>query len=285
MNRRIQVRRRKDTPVTAVYEGVTRREKLEAYEPAFYLSRIWMGVCPPENGEPGYTAVLGQIYDGVQDRREPLVRLLDEGMALDPADFSPAELKRYKIPYDNVRRPTKSRLGQAVIALKDIYWPQLCLLPPGSKGKGSDQQGAPFTAFIRKLNGLMAYDMSQGQRFFRQWWPFYSTTRRVVDGVVEVEEEDRDYNKALIDALYESQALIINEHCTIYLDERLEVAKRCVGMVLHEMEVRDVAPTMRTFEFGDGYADPVDDPDWEDDVDRDMREQEDLWAWYAGVER
>jgi len=283
MNRRIQVRRRKDIPVAAVYEGAGPETNLDTVTPDYFTSRIWMGIVPPSEGDPGYAAVLGEIYDPSLQQRERMVRLMDEGVALVPGDFSGPEKKYFDIPEGCNIRPTKKRLGQAIIGLKDIYWPSLVLVPPGiGSTERSDIRSASFTEFVRRLDGLVSYDNALGPRYFRRWWPFYRSNYRLVDGVVEVPNEDISYNKALIDSMAEANKLEVAKHCTVYLEEKRPMTRRCVGMVLAEMEMHDLTYELREWKFGDGYAEPNDDPAMEEEVDLQVASSREVWRWWGG---
>ncbi|MFA6135615.1 MAG: hypothetical protein WC869_16520 [Phycisphaerae bacterium] len=269
MNRMIQVRRRADVPLINVYEGVNEGADLNKYKPTYLCTRIWMGVVPPDGPEPGYACVLGEMFDPNLEQRQLSILLMDEGIALDPADFSAGEKRRYRIPENNRDRPTKRRLAQAVVALKDIYWPQMVFVPT-TVGSTVDlsQQGSSFTQFLRMTDGLIMYDSSLGYDTSRRWFPFYSSSRRTVDGIREVPHEDRDYNLSLIDSLYEAKTFKVNrKHCKIYLEQKLPNARRCVGMLLAQMELSSPPVRVRTFDFGDGYALPVNDPELEGEAD------------------
>lgn len=284
MNRMIQVRRRVDVPLIDVYEGVPEGADLNQYRATYLCTRIWMGVVPPEGIEPGYACVIGERYDPNLEQRQLKMLLMDEAIALDPADFSPGEKRRYQIPEDNRDRPTKRRLAQAVVALKDLYWPQMVIVPPGI-GSTADlsQPGASFTHFLRMTDGLVLYDESLGYDTPRRWFPFYSSSRRTVDGIREVVHEDREYNLSLIDSMYEAKTLQVNrKHCKMYLDEKRPSARRCVGMVLSQLELSSPPVRVRTFDFGDGYASPVNDPELEAEADEMVAAASRRW-WIRGA--
>jgi len=288
MNRRIQIRRDPSdySKPAALYEGVGRRANLDNYTPDHYLSRVWMGVVPPENGEPGYVAVLGEIFDPTQRMHERKVRVIDEGVALDPVDFTDAECKYYDIDPGSCMNPTKTRLMRAVVGLKDLYWPQRCILPPesprGSTGYRGDRAAPPFTEFVRRADGLMYYNSEYGTRHYRKWYPFFQSTQKTIDGVVEAQQEDRDYNLSLIDAMYDSNLLFIYSHCTIYNDQQLVNSRRCVGMVLAEMEMTSAAYMQKPVELRSGYAEPTDEDDMEDLLDQEEIDRDEVRKWVAG---
>ena len=289
MNRKLRIVREQgviDRPA-AVYEGVDRRVSLEGYVPDYYLSRIWMGVVPPEDGEAGYTCVLGEVYNPAQlAQREKPVILLDEAVALDPADFNKRERAYWDIRDDERQQPTKRRLGRAVVALKHLYYPHRILVPPSTDRRGQlimdgARPEAPFTGFIRRLDGLMAYPEGYGHRWRQKWFPFYQTPCQPEEGVQEAYQEDRAYNRSLLDALFDAQLLTVLSHCTIYADEKLAASRRAVGLVLAEMEMRP-APQMRSPYRSDGYAEPVDDPEQEALSDAAQAQRKEMLDWFVG---
>lgn len=307
MNRSIRIRRRTNPPLTEVYEGLTAEEwktlrvanphyqpgqgePLIARPPSYYLSRVWLGVVPPEEGEPGYACVLGEVYDQDPRPAERVVRLLDEAIALDPKDFSARERKQYDIPENNLEKPTKKRLAQAVVSLKDIYWPQKVLVPPGRGTDKGERRPSPFTAFMQRIDGLQMYDPGLGPYFFKRWYPFYVGRQRTVDGVTEVDQEDPAYNLFLLDALYEAGKLKVNlADCPLFDRGQYQCARRCVGMVLYEMEQDDLTHQLRTWTFGDGYGEGANEDEELLAEAKDQRQAAgaawDAWARRAAGER
>jgi len=283
MNRLIQFKQRPDIPVWGAYEGLGPKDNLAKYQPDYYLTRCWMGVVPPKEGSPGYTAVVGEMYEPDLQQRHRRVRILDEAVALDPADFSARECKRFNIPPDNKIRPTKRRLAQAIVALKDIYPVDYVFVPPGNKASRDGQQLAvPFTEFVRRIDGLTNYDPGLGTYYFREWFPFFKNTTKVAV-VREVEHEDAEYNVALLDSLWESGMGQVANHCKIFAEDREadEYTRRCVGMILAQLEVEDITFQVRRWEFSDGYATPVDDPQAEAEAEEARKRYQDIWNTWA----
>lgn len=290
MNRLIQIHRQdEERAPTLVFEGVKRGEPLRRYAPSYIMSRIWMGVVPPEKGEPGYAAVVGEYLDLDPRQQERRVLLMDEGVALDPADFSDQEQELYGITPESVLKPTLKRLAQAVVALKDIYWPFLCWVPSeGRKVTPADQQAPPFVDFLRRTDGLMDYDPNLGSSYYRRWHPFFSSARRTLKyglGIKEVEWEDREYNLGLIEALLEPNPplLQIGAPCKIYLEKKSTNSRRCLGMILSQMELQDLTEELRAWRFSDGYPDPEDfDPELVEEYEADKAEEDHWRRWRLG---
>jgi len=289
MNRRIQLRRDPEdsTKPIALFEGVGRRADLDNFTPKRHLTRVWMGVVPPDGEDPGYAAVLGEVNDPSQLKDERVVYLLDEGVALDPDDFNEAERDYYGIREDNKRKPTKRRLAQAVVALKDLYWPQKCILPPassvGSDGQlRGDQPAAPWTEFIRGTDGMVAYSSTFGGNARLRRHPFFRSAKVTIGAVLEAHREDLGYNLALIEAMYDADLLKIYDHCSIYLDERPATSRRCVGLILSEMELLPVHYMQVPVEERTGYAEPSDDEDALAELEAEEAESRGMRNWWSG---
>jgi len=247
-----------------------------------------MGIVPPKETKPGYVAVLGEIYEANFAQKHRPVRILDEAVALDPSDFTPKECKRFNIPPDNKIRPTKRRLAQAVVALKDIYPVEQVMVPPGGRANADGTRLAvPFTEFVRRIDGLMYYDPGLGEYYFREWFPFFKTVHKTAS-VREVEHEDEEYNVSLIDSLWEAKLLTVAQHCKIFIEDREAdvYTRRCVGMVLAQFELDDITFQVRRWEFADGYAEPVDDPELEQEMEANLNRHREIWSsWAEGAKR
>jgi len=279
MNRAVRVQADKNSDSVRVFEGVGPYDPLELFQPTYVCTRIWMGVVPPEEELPGYAAVVGELNDFDPRQRERTCILLDEGVALDPADFSEVERDRFNIPPDNVRRPTKRRLAQAVVALKDLWAPSAVLLPPGGRPDDrGDRVANPWTDFMRNTEGLQVYDSAFGPEYYREWFPFYHSTKRTAN-VREVEVEDRQYNVALMEALFDADSLKIAENCKIFLEQRLACCERAIGLVLSEMERLDTTKFIRFSRFGDDYGDLHRDVMTEERLQEALAATEDKLMW------
>jgi len=283
MNRAVRVQRSDDDPRTLVYEGVGPKDSLHLFEPTYTCTRIWMGVVPPEDDQQGYAAVIGELNDFDPRQRERTCILLDEGMALNPEDFTESERRRFDIPDDNLRYPTKRRLAEAVVALKDLWWPWQILLPPGGgpPPDRGDRPEAPWTHYLRTTDGLTNYDKALGPGYFREWYPFYVNQKRVTKVVREVFHEDQAYNKALMEALFDVDKLRIAENCRVFLEQRLPCCERCVGLILAEMEYEDSTRMIRMSRFGDDYGDLHYDPERQERLRAHMDDAEDRRNWYG----
>lgn len=235
MDRRVQVRRPPHSPLTAVYSDPPPGLDLDKLAPNFLMTRIWMGVVPPEaerqggveKVHPGYACVVGEVYDAnPQERHLPKI-VLDEAVALNPADFNEEEIRRFRLTDKEYRYPTLFSLQQAIIALKDIWWPSQVLVPP---------ETALYETLLFNTDGLCQYEERLGERLYQSWHPFFKSKRRVAQGIIKVEHENRAYNEGLIDALMGRDLLEVYTDCTILLDEQTPPARRAAGLVLAQME-------------------------------------------------
>ena len=95
-----------------------------------------------------------------------------------------------------------------------------------------------------------------------------------------VDQEEREYNLHLVDALAAQDRFEAYGDLNIFWDEKLPSARRCAGMVLAEMQMFDMTFQIREMEIGDGYA--IDDPRQREELMEAMEEDIDTFEWWAG---
>ena len=278
VDRSVRVRRRGKPALSAVYHGVALEQDLEKVGPNYFCTRIWIGVVPPEdsNGEssPGYACVVGELFDGDPTQRDRKRIVFDEGIALDPADFSPKERLCFGMRDDALQLPTLYTLRDAVIALKDLYWAERIFCPPGNPR---------FHQFIQSTDGLYAYDPRYGDGRYQKHMPFFVSRRRLCSGVLQVEHEERAHNLKLVDSLLALDLIEIRSHCKLFWERKLPTAYRAVGLVCAEMQMSDMTYRIRQMHFSDGYEDYGEDN--QEMRSRALEAAEDLSHWATGNER
>lgn len=287
MDRKVRVRKREKPPLTEIYYNPPEDGKYEGLEPDAQMMRIWMGVVPPEdvklpNGEteicPGYACVIGEAYDGNPAQVDRRRMVLDEGIALDPGDFTEEERAYYQIPEVMPDAPTLYDLRRAIVALKDIYWVDIVLTPPGN---------VRFHRYVLATEGLISYDPRIPDRIYRKLSPFYDGRYRVGHGIIQVEEEQREYNVRMVDSMLAKgiggqPQLEIQSDCTIFWNRRPKTAYRAIGLVLSEMQLRDMTYEMRTFHFSDGYAEDDEQDEARSAASERLMDQCETLAWWGG---
>jgi hypothetical protein len=285
MNTNVRIRKRQDPVLWSVYQDPDEDLDLDFQNPDLTLTRIWMGVVPPESTSvrastgaverkfsPGYACVVGEVYDRdpMQKERERII--LDEGVCLDPADFTLEARNLYGIRPDERKNATLTSLRQAVVALKDLWLPEKIMCP---------QDNDRFYRFIQNTEGLWNYDSRYGDHYYKERMPFFVSRRWLSYGVVQVKAEDREYNMHLVDSLLSQNRLIFYDDLTLFYDEKLHTSYRAAGMVLAEMQLFDMTYAVRDYEIGDGYA--VENPQDMDNLREEMDEDIDTLEWWAGV--
>ena len=235
MNRRVKVRRIKNSPYSLVYSDPPPKVDLDQVAANFHLTRIWMGIVPAESVHqdqmtrtyPGYACVIGEIYRSSQSALEDRPRiLLDEGTCLDPKDFTDEECADFHISEKEAKFPTLFGLRRAAVSLKDIWWPSLVIVPPVQS----------FYGAILGTDGLYQYAQEVSDSDRQQHYPFYQSKGRLADGVLKAELEDREYGNGLINALFSQDLFQVVTDCSLFLDEKIPTAYRAVGMVLSMMQ-------------------------------------------------
>ena len=235
MNRRVRVRRIRNSAYSRVYSDPPPKVDLDHINPNFKLTRIWMGIVPGETTDrdnlphvhPGYACVIGEVCDASQSMLTDRPRILfDEGTCLDPNDFTPEEGALYHISEKEAKFPTLYSLRRVAVALKDIWWPSLIVVPPM----------ATFYAAMLRTDGLYQYAQEVSDTDRKQYYPFFQSKGRLADGIIQAEQEDRLYNEGLINALYSQGLFQAVTDCKVFLDEKTPPAYRAVGLVLAMMQ-------------------------------------------------
>ena len=280
MDRKVRVRRRLKPALLAVYHDQEGDVDLDKVEPSYYCTRIWIGVVPAEDkGDvtvPGYACVVGELYDGNPMQKDRKRVVLDEGIALDPKDFSPGERKYHGIRDDALDHPTLYTLRDSVIALKDLYWADSIFVPPGNPR---------FFKFFQSTDGIFQYDQRYGDSTYIKQMPFFVSRRRVANGVFEVDHEEREHNIQLVNSLLQLGLLNIYTDLHLFWERQLPSAYRAIGLVCAEMQLNDMSYQVREMSFSDGYDDY-------EPSERDleikqgvMSEAQDLSWWATGREQ
>lgn len=254
MDRKVKVRRPPGSPFTLVYSDPPPRVDLDKLQPNFYMSRIWLGTVPEEVGReagqdkvyPAHACVLGEVWDDNPQQRDRPRILLDEAVALNPEHFSDAECERYRITEKEFKFPTIMSLRQAVVALKDIWWPSKVVVPPDKS----------FFDSMLRTDALYYYEPHIADAQYERWHPFFKSKGRVADqGIFQVETENRLYNERLIDAMFSQDLLQVVAENTTFPTGATPPAFRCLGMLINEMQRQDETPFIRQRTTSDALLD------------------------------
>ena len=279
MDRTVRVRRRRKPPLLAVYHDIKGQADLNKLEPAYFCTRIWIAVVPPEDVQdevvPGYACVVGELYDGDPMQRDRKRIVLDEGIALDPKDFSARERIYYGLRDDELTHPTLYGLRNAVIALKDLYWAERVYVPPGNPR---------FFRFFQQADGLFGYDPRYGDGRYKRVMPFFVSRRRTCDGVFEVDHEERLHNLELVNSLLDKGLLEIYTDLTLFWERSMPSARRAIGLACAEMQLTDMTYAIRKMQFSDGY-DEIEPTEDEMEALGSIRSAAEDLSWLAGNER
>ena len=260
MNRTVKLRQRKGMPIRDIFLDPDPNIKLEEQIPDLQVTRTFIGVVPPKGRAPGYACVIGEIYDNdpAQHTRERI--MLDEGIALDPADFTDEECVQFSVHAKSIEHPTIESLRRAVVMLKDLWLPDIILVPP----PGDDT----FGQMIRITEGLTHYDRRM-EAHFQYWFPHYRVDQpdgkggftEPLAGVVCPEEEDSELNAQIVMNLFSLDLLTIQDFppdeqddptrpCKHYHQrrEQWDTIHRAMGLTLHHMQDMDMTFAMREWE-------------------------------------
>jgi len=156
-------------------------------------TRIYLGVTPPTGHEPGYCAVVGELFDDSFEPHQRPLFALDEGVCFPDVDPSMALVPD---------------LLEATCALKDIYLP--AHEREGSSGLGGDRRlilnpgHAQFLEELRKTqHGICAYpeeeDVPDGRMAER--FPFFASRDRIAPLYEPPYREDEDYGLKVVEAM------------------------------------------------------------------------------------
>ena len=218
MNRRARLRSRDSGQIFHLYLDTDPQRHLDAYEPDYTFTRLWMGIAPGETVEqkftPGYCCIIGEKHTpGAQWDKGSFV-LVDEAVALDPADFTdftPQQLAQFDITTEGVKNPIQEDLRDAAIALKDLYKPELCWCVPDFH----------FMDYLRRGEGLSWYDY-KNWHLWEHKFPLIKDRRNrvpqdpytvgIVGNAPQIPPEDRAYGIAEVYSLLVKKRLEICRH-------------------------------------------------------------------------
>ena len=224
MNRLVRVRPQQERGLVHLYLETDPSVPLGEYEPDYTFTRIWMGVAPPEGDTPGYGCVVGEVHTPTALWDESHYVLLDEAVALAPVDFTTDEQERFAITAEANRHPTQEDLRRALIALKDLYRPDMLWAAPDPH----------FVQFLRRSEGLSWYDerlksiwarrfpclprryytRSEGKVIRQDYIPPVPHTVAVVGDGDTTPPEDREYG------ILEIQGVVAQRRLTVQRYER-----------------------------------------------------------------
>jgi len=298
MNRTVKVRQRVGMPIRDIFFDPDPDMDLEDQIADLRVTRIFLGVVPPKGRSPGYACVVGEVFDNdpAQHTRERV--MLDEGIALDPADFTDAECLKFGVHTKSIDHPTMESLRRAVVMLKDLWLPDIIIVPP----PGDDT----FGQLIRITEGLTHYDRRM-EAHFQYWFPHYRVDQpdgkgghtEPLAGVVAPEEEDEELNAQIVKNLFSLDLLTIQDYpederddptrpCRHYHQrrEQWDTIHRAMGLVLHHMQDMDMTFAMREWEdTEEGYTDAI--KFHREEMGEALEAENELIAeaaWMAGVE-
>ena len=285
MDTMVSVRRRKDQPLIEVRlsdppaedpDGeadapwrprVARDEDRD--DPDLTLTRIIQAVAPPEDTFRGYTCVIGEIYDSDPRQKDRALMLLDEGTALDPDDFPPEDHERIGVSVKDMANPTWHSLKRAVIALKDLYDPDVIV----------SAADAWFLKSLRQTDGLSFYDPHQ-ESHWPAWFPCMKTRREkgvIGDDTLEDRPpENRAFAEQIFMGLLSRDLFQWRTQTTPIFQSQRTIwtpVQRAIGLALVEFQMVDLTHQYRAMEKPDGYQMPTLDQE-QAAVEAGMRERE-----------
>ena len=240
-------------------------------------TRIHMAVVPPSDGagatsatsgsqpEPGYCAVVAELFDGDPRQKLRPKLLVDEATALVSSDFSAADQQTYRDvlftdfidaqgqrfsrPVSNL--PTLQELRGAAIALKDAYWwdnengPMQIYLPPNEP---------EIFEYIRRTEGLSGYPEGFDDTQLQAWYPLFRGTHQVVGINPNPPGSNRQqFAREMVETLLARDLLQINSHCDIFRNPSLVGPVTAVAILCAAMELHEWTHQVRSFEEPDGY--------------------------------
>jgi len=267
-------------PIYHVHLRPKKDVQLIYQEPDFRLTRLWLIAVPPEKTEPGYGCVLGELWEPMNLQREARRILFDEGYALDPADFEPAQQEFHEISQTEYDQPTLGSLRRALVALKDLWRPSHLYAPPGNDA---------FMQFLYKAEGLLGYDRRTPIYELKKWFPFFQSPDNRLDGVAPVLYEDRDYNEQLIDSLMDQRRdgqplFIVPQDLDSWWTRKLQNARRAAGLGLCWMQIQDMVSVAREYRLSDGYEWTPRESEESEERQELLQERLDAYRWWADEE-
>ncbi len=282
MNTNVVVRHLADPPLLKVWDHPDADDFM-------LFTRIWMGIVGPQEREPGYAVVVGEVYDGDVRQKARRKIVLDEGQALDPQDFDEETRKKhYDLLYcdlegedgqlQQVRKvdlPTLDDLRAAMVTLKDLYHVNLGYTPPNS---------AVFYQHMRSTEGLTHYSPDYDDGQLAHWYPCF----RHSDATATLSDnppfgDDEEYGRQLIESLLARDELHVNEQCRLFRNRSLTAPIRAVGLVCSAMQVMDWPHQIREWREQDGSGAHRGDKSEEQMVREAQAREIEARLWHAGM--
>lgn len=194
-------------------------------------TRIWLGVAPPKGADPGYCAVLGEVFDGQYRAKQRALYLLDEACCLE-GDPGSAILPDF---------------FAAIAAAKDIYLANHLYLPPQSEQFLIDLQ--------RPQWGITGYEDLQEDELRRDF-PFFRHLGVIASPLLAPYGDDEEYGRRHVDALLQRGLLRHHEICTVFKSRAYQTPHRALALVALAMQAWNWNTVIGEREPKDGYPLP-----------------------------
>ncbi len=270
MNRHAIIAKDQHLPVVNIWWGppklpegeVWPEGKLPDIPPDLRATRIWMAAAPADETGPDYACVIAEVYDNDPIQRDRRKIMLDEAIGLDPEGFTVEELERFQIrPHVPPKKddpnaklcgcphcaPTLGEFRRGVVALKDLYRPDLLLVP----GTGFDAQAETIqremvsNRFFRQVvmtEGLQRYD----ERFeaqYERWFPFQDGFTQI--GIMTV-REDEVFDKRIVEHHLRAGLFGVADQCKLWhTHPDWHPPARAVQLALARMQDHDLTFSLR----------------------------------------
>lgn len=214
-------------------------------------TRIYLGLTPPVGHEPGYCAVVGELFDQTFEPRARPLLVLDEGSCFPDVDPSMALIPD---------------LMEAACALKDLYLP--AHEREGSDGLGGDRRmivnpgHKQFLEELRKVqHGLCGYvdeeDMPDGE--IKKRFPFFASRDRIAPLYEPPYKEDEDYGIKAVEAManredHEGRPMLRHHRCcSIFAGGQYRTPLRAVALCVLSLQTYQWTEALEgRFDY-DGY--------------------------------
>jgi hypothetical protein len=220
-------------------------------------TRIFMGIVPLAGHEPGYCAVVGELFDG---SFEPQVRplfVLDEGVCWPDVDPSMALMPD---------------LMEATCALKDIYLP--LQERDSSSALGGDRRliySPGHVLFLEELrkhrHGITSYpdDLEVTDERLKERMPFFKSRDRVAPLFESPYREDEDYGIKVVEAMLVrsdrdgNPMLRRHECCSVLRDGQYRTPLKALALCCLTFQTYEWTEVLEGRWDYDGY--PIEDED------------------------
>lgn len=238
------------------------------------FTRIWLGLAPPTGREPGYCAVVGEVFETGMARDLALQAKLRPVFVLD-------ECHDYLMP----------RLLKHVADLKDIYCPYVDRYDKATDPRRHD----PFYQLLiwpqdelledvqRQHYGITCYpyeeDLSDEQA--KRRWPGFRSRHHVLPAIFPPYKEDPERLYAVVDALQneknEAGVEMFGAHriCAAWHEGHWQTPHMAVAMVCAAFQRWDWTERVNLDAINDGYPIPTEEEDTADYLQ--MLEQDAEW--------